>query len=244
MNYPSLPVPPLPRFKPTCLFLIVLLASPGRMPAQNPVNAPVPTQIASAHTIFLANAGAEANFPFDPTQAYNSIYAALQSWGRNQLAGSPADADLIFNLREVAPTTLYDTYHGRAISYLSPAYRVTIVDPKTQVTLWRIDSPVQLKGRGKVLAGWETLSVEKLISRLKVLDHEPLSPVETADLTRVPNYHFGRNAAIFTGAFVGAGVAGGLILHHEFENSLANQKAQQDAFCEAHNIPLSMCAGG
>jgi hypothetical protein len=28
------------------------------------------------------------------------------------------------------------------------------------------------------------------------------------------------------------------------ENSLANMKASQDAFCAANNIPLSQCAGG
>jgi hypothetical protein len=37
-----------------------------------------------------------------------------------------------------------------------------------------------------------------------------------------------------------AGVGGYLAYRH----SIANQKASQDAFCEAHNIPLSMCAGG
>ena len=52
------------------------------------------------------------------------------------------------------------------------------------------------------------------------------------------------SALILTGVVVGAGVAGGLILHHEYENSLASQKASQDAFCQANNIPLSQCAGG
>jgi len=89
-----------------------------------------------------------------------------------------------------------------------------------------------------------SISETNLVSRVKVVAGQPLSPDETADLTTVPNYHHVRTALIIVGIVVGAGVAGGLILHHEFENSLANQKASQDAFCTANNIPLSECAGG
>lgn len=35
-----------------------------------------------------------------------------------------------------------------------------------------------------------------------------------------------------------------LLLHHLHENSLADQKAPQDAFCNANHIPLSQCADG
>ena len=232
---------------------ILLLLNPLMLSAQAPgvaisvqsqPNAPVPAQIATAHTIFLSNGGAENGFPVDATEAYNNIYAALQSWGRYQLVSTPEEADLIFKLRDVAPITLYDTYHGRAFSFVSPAYRLTIVGAKTNVTLWTVTSPVSLQGNKKAVERWEALSVTNLVSRLKVLAGQPLSAEETAELTTVPKYHFGRNAAILTGAVVGAGIAGGLILHHEYENSLASQKASQDAFCAAHNIPLSQCAGG
>ncbi|MES2392361.1 MAG: hypothetical protein V4555_12020 [Acidobacteriota bacterium] len=46
------------------------------------------------------------------------------------------------------------------------------------------------------------------------------------------------------GGTVALGVGGGLLLHHAFENSLADQKAQQDKFCQENHIPLSQCAGG
>jgi hypothetical protein len=82
------------------------------------------------------------------------------------------------------------------------------------------------------------------VSRVKVVASQPLSPDETADLTTVPKYHTARTLLIVGGVVVGAAVAGVLIEHHEFDNSLANQKASQDAFCEANNIPLSQCAGG
>ena len=233
----------------TLLFLLqqISFAATPFIQSPSPQTGPapsVPAQVISAQTVFLSNAGADNNFPIDSTEAYNNIYAALQSWGHYQLVPSPEQADVIFVLRDIAPTTIYDVYHGRPYSYVSPAYRLTIVDPHTQVTLWTITSPVNLAGNKKAVATWKQLSVTNLVSRLKVLDGIPLSSTETADLTLTPKHHFGRNATIIVVAVVAAGVAGGLILHHEFENSVANDKASQDAFCAAHNIPLSECAGG
>jgi hypothetical protein len=227
------------------------LASAAHLPhrthvtqAGSPQTAPVPTQIAAAHKIFLSNAGAGHNFPIDATQVYNSVYAALQSWGRYQLVGSPAEADLIFTLRDMAPSTTYIGNDGGTYSYVTPAYQLTITDPRSNVTLWTITSPVNVAGKKEVLARWEAISVTNLVSRIKVLAGVPLDATETADLTTVPQYHYKRNFIIVGAAVAGAGLAGGLLLHHEFENSLASQKASQDAFCQAHNIPLSECAGG
>jgi len=207
-------------------------------------NTPVPSQLRTAHTIFFTNAGADPNFPIDSTQVYNQVYAALQSWGRYQLVSAPAQAELIFRLRNIITTTNVTGARGSVTPIVSPAFQLTIVDTQTMVPLWTVTSPILLKGRGDTLTRWENLSVTNLLSRLKVLAGQPLSNTETAELTTYPNYHFARTALIITGSVVAAGVAGGLILHHEFENSLANQKASQDAFCEANHIPLSECAGG
>jgi hypothetical protein len=85
-----------------------------------------------------------------------------------------------------------------------------------------------------------SISETNLVSRVKIVAAQPLSPDESADLTTVPNYHNARTALIV----VGVAVAGGLIGYHEYENGLNNEKASQDAFCKANNIPLSECAGG
>ncbi len=226
-------------------FLLALLFSPSLTRAQQPdPQAPVPQQILTAHTVFLASGIPDSNFPIGTAQTYQNVYQSLQAWGRYHLVPTPEQADLIFTLTSVDPSTSYISPHNRTYSYFSPAYQLTITDPHTNTPLWTIDSPVTLSGKGDTLARWETISTTNLISRLKVLSGEPLSAAEAADLTTVPKTHFGRNAAILGGAFVGIGVAGGLILHHEFENSLANQKASQDAFCAANHIPLNMCAGG
>jgi hypothetical protein len=207
-------------------------------------NAPVPSQIQQAQTVFLTNSGSDPNFPIDATKAFNDIYAALQTWGRYKLVNSPDQADLVFKLKDIAPITDVTGNRGGVYSVTSPAFQLTILDPKSKIALRTITSPVNVKGKNQVLAHWVSIAETDLVSRVKVVAGQPLSPDETADLTTVPKYHNTRTILIVTGVVVGAAVAGGLIAHHEFENSLANQKSSQDAFCAANNIPLSQCAGG
>ncbi|AEU38135.1 hypothetical protein [Granulicella mallensis] len=214
-------------------------------PATPPPGSAVPVQqIVSAHTVFLSNAGSDPNFPIDPTTSYNDVSSALQSWGRFQLVNSPEQADLIFQLRGVAPITAVAETSDNVYSITSPAFQLTLVDPRTNINLWTITSPVNLAGEGRALERWTSISITNLISRIKVLSNEPLSDVETANLTTVPPNHRLRTFLILGGIGVGAAVAGSVVLHHEFENSLSSQKTSQDQFCQAHNIPLSMCAGG
>lgn len=211
---------------------------------QTTLAAPVPSQIQQAQTIFLTNSGSDLNFPIDATKAYSDIYAALQTWGRYKLVDSPDQADLVFQLKGIAPITDVSGNRGDVYSVTSPAFQITILDPKSNIALWTITSPVTVTGKNEVLARWVSLSETNLVSRVKVVAGQPLSPAETADLTTVPKYHNARTGLIIIGVVVGAAVAGGFIVHHEFENGLANQKASQDAFCAANNIPPSLCAGG
>lgn len=206
--------------------------------------APVPSQIRQAQSIFLTNSGSDPNFPIDATKTYNDIYAALQTWGRYKLVSAPEQADLVFQLRGIAPVTDVTGGRGGVYSVTTPAFQLTILDPKSNIALWTITSPVSVTGKDQVLARWISISETNLISRVKVVADQSLSPDETTDLTTVPKYHNGKATLIVLGAFVGAAVAGGLIMYHLHENSLANMKASQDAFCAANNIPLSQCAGG
>jgi hypothetical protein len=211
---------------------------------QTTPTAPVPSQIRQAQTIFLTNSGSDPSFPIDATKTYNDIYAALQTWGRYKLVSSPEQADLVFQLRGIAPVTDVTGNRGGVYSVTTPAFQLTILDPKSNIALWTITSPVSVTGKDQVLARWISISETNLISRVKVVADQSLSPDETTDLTTVPKYHNGKATLIVLGAFVGAAVASGLIMYHLHENSLANMKASQDAFCAANNIPLSQCAGG
>jgi hypothetical protein len=203
-----------------------------------PPQAPVPTEIAAAHTVFVVNNGADANFPITAQDAYNEVYAALQAWGHFQLVSSPDQADLVFQLRDIAPVT--GVYGDRTGAYAinSPAFQLAIKNPKTNVTLWTINSPVLIAGRKATRARELNIAVTNLVSRVKVLANQPLSETETADLTTYPHYHRTGLAITLVAVTVGAGLAAGLIMKHEFDNKVASQNAalcaQNPFFC---NLP-------
>ena len=203
--------------------------------ATPPPQAPVPTQIAAAHTIFLVNNGADANFPITAQDAYNEVYAALQDWGHFQLVPSPDQADLVFQLRDIAPVTGVTGDRAGVYAINSPAFQLVIKDPKTNVTLWTITSPVQIAGRRTARAHWLNIAVTNLVSRVKVLANQPLNETETADLTTYPHYHGAAFAITLSAILIGTGVAAGLIMKHEFDNKVASQNAalcaQNTFFC-------------
>src|SRR5277367_6367713 len=189
-----------------CFTLALLLASTPLIRAQQPTPAaPVPSQIQQAQTIFLTNSGSDPTFPIDAPKSYNDIYRALQTWGRYKLVNSPDQADLVFELKGIAPVTDVSGNRGGVYSVTSPAFQVTILDPKSNIALWTITSPVNVTGKNQVLARWVSISETNLVSRVKIVAAQPLSPDETADLTTVPNYHNARTALIVVGVVVEIG---------------------------------------
>lgn len=106
--------------------------------------APVPVQIAAARTAFISNAGADvvSNDSFrrvgDPNLPYDSFYAAMKSAGRFNLAATPAQADLVMEIRFAAPTVGSGNTAG-----IQQYFELTIFDAKSRFLLWTIVEPVQ-----------------------------------------------------------------------------------------------------
>lgn len=140
--------------------------------ATTPARAPIPAPILSAHTIFLANGGA------DPVSAqafqkagqvnepYASVYTALQSWGHWQLVSSPDGADLILTARFSAPVTGYEK--GMPLTY-APQLDLTLADGTSHTALWTLTQPV--KGAFRK-ANWEKNyadGVAGILAQLKAL---------------------------------------------------------------------------
>lgn len=221
-------------------------APPPRLRPTVPVapHGPVPQQIAAAHSIFLSNLGAAPNAPMDITVAYEQFTREMAAWGHYTLADAPAGADLIFELREIAPLTDVSGYRGDVASYSTPALELHIRDAKTGVVLWTVISPIEDFGKRSERPHWYALAVSNLVSRVKIVTATPLNPGEITDLTAMPRTHDGRNALIWTAVAVGGGAAAAIAMHSAFENSKSSAQAEQDAFCQAHGIPLSECAGG
>ena len=127
------------RFGIVCIVFMVTLAIVPVAPAQQasePTPAPVPEQILTARKIFISNARGDAVAgAIPPNLAYDELYAAIKTWGKYQLAGTPADADLIFQI------SFLGTQAGGPI-------RLVIIDPKTHVALWPLAEFVQTWARG------------------------------------------------------------------------------------------------
>jgi len=154
-----------------------------------PQNAPIPTQIAAAHKVFVANLGADDNFPIDSTQTYKTFYTGLEAWGHYQLVTTPDQADLVFQLRDINPLTNVSGDRNGVYSTTSPAFQLTIIDPRNNIALWTITSPVYIAGKNQVKARWISVAQTNLMSRLKVLAGQPLTASESADLTNFPKSH-------------------------------------------------------
>ena len=110
--------------------------------AKTVLPAPFPAQIARGKKVFVSNAGGDSNglFSGEPRRLYDQFYTALKSWGRYELVGSPAEADLVFEIGFSNPFVTVDVsgnggiVSSRAVS--DPQFRLVIIDPGTRVILW------------------------------------------------------------------------------------------------------------
>jgi hypothetical protein len=99
-----------------------------------PPAAPVPAQILSARKVFISNGGTQLItwLGGGPERPYNQLYASMKDWGRYELVSTPADADLVFEIR--ATFAVDNDIGSRAIA--EGEVVLTILDPKTHITLW------------------------------------------------------------------------------------------------------------
>jgi hypothetical protein len=124
----------------SALFFLV----PSSQAQDKKESAPLPVQIATAKRVFLSNAGtdsmslAASRGTGDPDLHYSRFHAALKSWGRYELVSTPADADLVFELRFTAPLS-----GCNSMDSYSPQITVTILDAKSHFILWSLTEPIK-----------------------------------------------------------------------------------------------------
>ena len=118
-----------------CLTPAILLVAAQLAAAQQTLAvppAPVPIQILTAKKIFIANGDSDPVLGI-PNLAYSEFYASLKSLGIYEFVQTPADADVVLEVR---------------YEIVSPAQglvllRLAILDPKTGILLWRMTEHVQ-----------------------------------------------------------------------------------------------------
>ena len=113
-----------------CASLFSAITGLSQQPATAPPG-PVPPAILAAKKIFLSNPGASsAIYSGGQNRAYNQFYAALQGSGFFEMAGDPAEADLVLELH------IFDSGPGSA------TFRLLIYDRKTHFLLWTLLEPI------------------------------------------------------------------------------------------------------
>ncbi|HTV14246.1 MAG TPA: DUF4136 domain-containing protein [Acidobacteriaceae bacterium] len=191
--------------KALCIFLGLFLAFTPALPAQQstPGPAPIPVQIARAHSIFVSNGGGPNYYDIftgGPDRAYNTFYADLEKTGRYQLVGAPADADLIFEIHAIAPM-VGDVGN---VAY-NPQLILSIIDPRTHAVMWTTTANVRVIGTKKRRDRQFDASVAVLMDKLAEITGQPLTTAQMKDInanTKLPT-----GVKIFIIASIAAGVA-------------------------------------
>ncbi len=124
-----------------------LFSAAAALAQQTAPFAPIPPAIASAKTIFLSNAGADAGLfpePFtgDPSRGYDQLYADLKTTGQYELVGDPSQADLVLELRLIAPNGPSRPDKVQGASDPLPQFRLVVYDRRTHYVLWALSQSI------------------------------------------------------------------------------------------------------
>jgi hypothetical protein len=103
--------------------------------------APLPSAITDAKKVFVTNAGGNQ-------LTFDEFYAQIKQWGRYQIVGSPADADIILELRYFVEdkgtrvSTATNTYTGHTQVFtheiIDPQLSLNIYSAGTKDLLWSV----------------------------------------------------------------------------------------------------------
>lgn len=190
-----------------CLVLSAVMVLTPALYAQqaNSAAAPVPPQVLHAHTVFVANGGGSNYFRIfngGPNRAYNTFYRLLKQTRHYELVSSPSQADLIFEIRAIAPAV---SDGNDDVSY-NPQVVLTIRDPKTNAMLWSERANLRFFGTRRHRDRQFDQSVGVLVDELAQVTGQPLSAAQTkaiADNSRIPTADK---------VFIGVGIAGAVAI--------------------------------
>jgi hypothetical protein len=169
--------------------------------------APVPPQITSGHSIFISNGGGSNYFNAftgGPNRGYSQLYADLRQWGRYQIADSPSRADLIFEIRSVAPAIDVSGPHGTGSVVYNPQLILRILDPKTNAVLWTTTANVRAAGGQASRDKGFDESVAVLVDRVRQLTGEQLDAAQAKAIHT--NSTMPRSEKILIASAIGVGV--------------------------------------
>lgn len=118
--------------------LIILLVLCSLTQAQTKDKAPLPIAMLEATKVFVVNAGADAEF-------FDVFYSELKAWGKYDLVGKPAEAELIFEFsygsQGEAPQVHTNPANLRTYSYVTYKTSLAVREAKSRDLLWSNTQP-------------------------------------------------------------------------------------------------------
>lgn len=195
----------------------VFAAPQSSTPPRPKYSAPIPRQVLRARTVFVANGGGSNYFEmYDGSynRAYNTFYRDLKRIGHYQLTSSPARADVILEIRAIAPAS-----SDNDTTDYNPQVVLTIRDPHTTAVLWRESANVRGFGTRKRRDRQLDQAVAVLVDKLAVLTGQPLNQAQTKAIaanSRMP---------MATKVFLFSAIAGGAAITAWGIHAMMNQPA-------------------
>ncbi len=109
---------------------------------------PIPPALSAARNVFISNAGADsglfpAPFSGDANRGYAEFYNGLKFSGAFSIVSNPADADLVLELRLIAPYGPTNANKQNGAADPRPMFRLTVYDRKTHYVLWTVTQSVE-----------------------------------------------------------------------------------------------------
>jgi len=163
-----------------------LLSLPDNLArAQDPAG--VPPAIRSATKLFISNAGADRGLfprPFsgNPDRAYTQFFSALKAAAHYDLVSDPSDADLVLELRLIAPAGPANADKQKGASDPLPEFRLTIYDRKSHYILWTLTESIGVANLQKT----HDRNFDQALSAL-LLDFQQLADKSPASATPSKN---------------------------------------------------------
>ena len=133
--------------------------------------APLPSVVRDAKRVFLTDGGGS-------DLAYDAFYSEMKQWGKYEIVGSPAEADIIIELayrieqggtRVWSSTNTYNrTTQVHSAQITDPQLVLTIYDAKSKDSLWSAVDHRRLARRQKNREKETINSAQRLVEDLKL----------------------------------------------------------------------------
>ncbi len=210
------------------------MAQQAAADAQQPIiprsassSVPVPKQIQTAQTVFIANGGDTSQlfpdvFSGGPDRPYVQFYSIMQKWGRYQIVSSPDQADLVMEISISNPMGPENSPANDAPGTDDPQLRLKILDPHTHIALWTLTSHVELHAFSLKSSRDQEfdIAVGKLGEELERLSTQSTTTADNSVLREPGHGAEHVLAAVLIGAMVIGTIAGFVAIHNAASNQL------------------------